>query len=102
MAKAAESTEPSMEEILASIRRIISDDDEPGAGAEASKADGGAAAADPSEDAVDDGVLELTDDMVSDAEDTPPQVVGPDDADLGFGESEPAAAPEPAPEKVPA
>ena len=52
--------EPTMEEILASIRRIISEDDAPGE-EEAQPAAPVAAAALPEEPALDDDILELTD-----------------------------------------
>jgi cell pole-organizing protein PopZ len=55
----AQGQEPTMEEILASIRRIISENDDPNAAAPASAAKPAAASAAPRP--ADDGVLELTD-----------------------------------------
>lgn len=99
MSDSKSAQEPTMEEILASIRRIISEDGEPDEGGEES----GAAAeteveavADeaPSEEepeaaeAKDEDVLELTEDMVAEEEPAP--------------EPEPESAPEPAPAPTPA
>jgi len=54
----AQGQEPTMEEILASIRRIISENDDPGAAAASGKANQPSA---PRPAAPNDGVLELTD-----------------------------------------
>jgi cell pole-organizing protein PopZ len=56
-ATAADGSDPSMEEILASIRRILNDDDVPAAGADA-----------PGAPAVDDDVLVLDDSMLVSAQ----------------------------------
>lgn len=79
-----EEEEPSIEEILASIRQIISDDDEEG-GEEAAPEPEAAAEPEPAPDPEpepEDDVLELTDKMDSDPE------------------PEPMPEPEPEPEKV--
>jgi cell pole-organizing protein PopZ len=92
--------EPTMEEILASIRRIISEDDAPADEA----AEPEAAAAEPApepvveaveeeEEAADEDVLELTD-----AYDAPSSVsIGDIDAYTPEAEPEPAPAPKPTP-----
>lgn len=84
MSEEAEGQEPTMEEILASIRRIISEDDEEGG--EAAPAEAAAepdAPAEP-EGVSDDDVMELTDMVMEEAE---PEV-----------EAEPDPEPEPEPE----
>jgi cell pole-organizing protein PopZ len=55
----AQGQEPTMEEILASIRRIISENDDPNAAAAPAKPAGGNPTSTPQ--SADDGVLELTD-----------------------------------------
>jgi cell pole-organizing protein PopZ len=91
--------EPTMEEILASIRRIISEDDQPQPSAEASPQ--------PAEPApAEDEVLDLTDKVEEPAvEPAPMETVG--DLDVFPREVEPAPPPEietapPAPEPTPA
>jgi len=96
MSAQAKPSEPSMEEILASIRRIISDD-------EAKPADEAAA---PQVDvaqepepvaAIDDDVLDLGAEAALVAAPEPTPAVLPDDADIAFIEEEPAAALPPEP-----
>jgi len=87
MAEAAAEQEPTMEEILASIRRIISEDDEPGAEAEADAADEAGAEPEPEAEAAPEPVAEEPK-----AEAEPEFDAAP--------EPEPAPAPEPAPEPV--
>eukprot|EP01042_Synura_sphagnicola_P034558 gene34558-44325_t len=91
------SHEPTMEEILASIRRIISEDDAPeDAAAEpaAEEADDSAvtAAAEPASEAEDDDVLDLTETV-----DAPTASVSIGDIDAFDVEPEPEPAPAPAP-----
>ncbi len=128
MAEQAQDKEPTMEEILASIRRIISEDDE--------NADGEAGAADaeieavtpaaqapvsvedapaPAEDAVAeavaaddepiDDVLDLTQTVADESEpilaDAEDDVVVIDTADEPLSEPQPEPEPEPAPEPAP-
>ncbi len=90
--------EPTMEEILASIRRIISEDDPPQAAAEAAAPQGDelahlAAAPPPGPAPHDDDVLELTDRIDLPAP-SPFETVG----DLDVFSPAPMAAPEPPPE----
>ena len=93
--------EPTMEEILASIRRIISEDDAPGAEAapaaepepEAEPAQAAAPEPEPKPEPADD-VLELTDKV----ETAPAETVG----DIAAYEEPVAAAPAPEPEPLPA
>jgi cell pole-organizing protein PopZ len=83
MTSPAKAHEPSMEEILASIRRIIADDDGPG----------GAAAADAAtspESAAAEDVLELTDPIAP----TPPV---PERADIEFRDADAPPSPPPPP-----
>ncbi|WP_320409876.1 PopZ family protein [Bosea sp. Root670] len=96
MSAQAKPSEPSMEEILASIRRIISDD-------EAKPADEAAA---PQVDvapepepvaAIDDDVLDLGAEAALVAAPEPAPAALPDDADIAFIEEEPAAALPPEP-----
>ena len=96
MSAQAKPSEPSMEEILASIRRIISDD-------EAKPADETAA---PQVDvapepepvaAIDDDVLDLGAEAALVAAPEPAPAALPDDADIAFIEEEPAAALPPEP-----
>lgn len=86
----AQQQEPSMEEILASIRRIISEDGEEADGQEpeAAAAEGSDGAA-PEEEPADDDVLELTDIVEEDVE-----VVGVADEQEKAVVEEPAAADE--------
>lgn len=89
------SQEPTMEEILASIRRIISEDDAPAAEAAPPAAEP-VFEAEP-EPAVEDDVLELTDPIEPPA---PVETLG--DLDVYEPEPEPEPAPEPAYEPPPA
>jgi cell pole-organizing protein PopZ len=90
--------EPTMEEILASIRRIISEDDQPAAEA---SAEAGPAPAEPN--TADDEVLDLTD-KVEEPAPAPEPMESVGDLDVFPREEEPApapvmeAAPPPAPE----
>ena len=99
MTDAKTDQEPTMEEILASIRRIISEDDPEEAAAPAET---------PSEDPVDD-VLELTE-VADEPEPEPESEFEPEpepeaeaETDIEFGEDEfePEAEPEPEPEAEP-
>lgn len=74
MSAAEAQAEPTMEEILASIRRIISEGDEPGgdAAAEASAPAAAAAAPAPASAPADDDVLELSEEMMAPAADSEP------------------------------
>jgi cell pole-organizing protein PopZ len=88
MSSPAKAHEPSMEEILASIRRIIADDDTPAAAAPPPGGDAAASAATAPPEPADD-VLELTDPVLP---------AGPvEKPDIEFRESELA---EPPPEPV--
>ncbi|KLN61453.1 hypothetical protein WH96_07470 [Kiloniella spongiae] len=74
--------EPSMEEILASIRRIISEDDPEGEASEGTEAQAEEPAADEPE-AEDDDVLELTDEVAEDeasAEEEPVETASDEDS----------------------
>ena len=86
------SQEPTMEEILASIRRIISEDDAPAEAEPASDPEPAPVAEEPAED----DVLELTDPIEPAA---PVESVG--DIDIYSPEPEPEPAPEPAPPPAP-
>lgn len=110
--------EPTMEEILASIRRIISEDDAPAAAVPEAATEAAAAPAETSPAlmdetpsmqepaAVEDDVLELTDryeapaaaESIGDLEVLNPE---PDPFPTAFAEPEPVAAPEPAPASAP-
>jgi cell pole-organizing protein PopZ len=98
MSAQAKPSEPSMEEILASIRRIISDD-------EAKPADEAAPQAEPAPEpepesapaaAIDDDVLDLGAEAAlvaaPPAEPAAPATAFPDDSDVAFVEEEPVAA----------
>lgn len=109
--------EPTMEEILASIRRIINEDDEPQAGA-AAAAEPAAPAPEPEpvfeaapepepepeaasdEINIEDDVLELTDRVEEETEGTSPMAIA-DDLMIVDREDETAAEPEPEPEPEP-
>ena len=118
MSKAAQQSEPSMEEILASIRKIISDENDAPAAEAAKPAEkpepepapaagkkpepaaepGELAAPEPvaAEEEASDDILELTDDMIADT----PKKVEPVDPEISFGDmtaEQPAA--QAAPEK---
>jgi cell pole-organizing protein PopZ len=94
--------EPTMEEILASIRRIISEDDAPQAEGGSAGEPVAEAAAEPDRPAepntADDEVLDLTDRVEQPAEAAPMETVG--DLDV-FPREEPAFAPAPEPEYSP-
>ncbi|MGP1276216.1 MAG: DUF2497 domain-containing protein [Caulobacterales bacterium] len=109
--------EPTMEEILASIRRIINEDDEPQAGA-AAAAEPAAPAPEPEpvfeaapepepepepasdEINIEDDVLELTDRVEEETEGTSPMAIA-DDLMIVDREDETTAEPEPEPEPEP-
>lgn len=121
MAQSNAEQEPTMEEILASIRRIINEDDEPqadAAPAEAQPAPQPEAAAEPEpefqaepepefdaepDDAgSDDDVLELTDRVEDEGEGTSPMAIADDLMIVDReDETEPVSEPEPAPEPEP-
>lgn len=86
------SQEPTMEEILASIRRIISEDDAPAEAEPAPEPEAEPVAEEPPED----DVLELTDPIEPAA---PVESVG--DIDIYSPEPEPEPAPEPPPPPAP-
>lgn len=86
------SQEPTMEEILASIRRIISEDDAPAEAEPAPEPEAEPLAEEPAED----DVLELTDPIEPAA---PVESVG--DIDIYSPEPEPEPAPEPPPPPAP-
>ncbi|MEO1040575.1 MAG: DUF2497 domain-containing protein [Pseudomonadota bacterium] len=112
MAETNSEQEPTMEEILASIRRIINEDDEPGDKPEEPTAPEPVAEAQPEpvvEDVapepepepapeVDEGVLELTERVEDDAAGTDPLAVADD---LMIVDREDEIAPEPEPEPAP-
>ncbi|MCC0015094.1 MAG: DUF2497 domain-containing protein [Rhodobiaceae bacterium] len=115
MSKAAQQSEPSMEEILASIRKIISDEN--GSAGSAAKAAVAAAAPEPVAAAPEkkpqpepqpepvDDIFELTDDMVAEESAAEPMKVEPQVPEVDFlddVEDAVAAAPEPAPQPAPA
>lgn len=115
MAQSNAEQEPTMEEILASIRRIINEDDEPGGEEAAAPAEAAAVAepeAEPAFEAepeaqpeaeaaqpAEDDVLELTDRIEDEGEGTTPMAIADDLMILD--REEPAAEPEPAPEPEP-
>ena len=90
------SQEPTMEEILASIRRIISEDDAPAEAA--APAPEPAPEPEPVEEAAEDDVLELTDPIEPPA---PVESMGDIDVYSPEPEPEPAPAPAPAPQPEP-
>ncbi len=105
MSAQAKPSEPSMEEILASIRRIISDDEAKPAEA------AGTPQAEPQPAAVaviDDDVLDLGAEAALIAAPAPepapaaPPAAFPDDSDVAFLEEQPAAPPLPEPPAAPA
>lgn len=122
MSTEAAENEPSMEEILASIRRIIDEDEDGGdaeAGTEAPAEDAPAAEAAPEpaptpepvaetaaepepapEPSSDDEVLELTDKVEDIGEGTDPMAIDDDLMIVDREDDEPAPAPEPEPEPV--
>jgi len=91
------SQEPTMEEILASIRRIISEDDAP-----AEPAAEAAPPPPPEPEPVDDDILELTDPISMEPESEPelPPLETVGDIDV-YSPPEPAPAPEPEPVYTP-
>jgi cell pole-organizing protein PopZ len=91
------SQEPTMEEILASIRRIISEDDAPAEAAPAAEPEPVVEA--PAELEPEDDVLELTDPIEPPA---PVQSMGDIDVYSPEPEPEPAPPPPPPPEPAPA
>jgi cell pole-organizing protein PopZ len=100
------SQEPTMEEILASIRRIISEDDAPADGAAAAEAEpepeqaaAPAFTPEPEPEAEDDGALELTEriETVGDLDVYTPTVSEEPEAPLAAYEPPPAYDPPPAP-----
>lgn len=105
MSAQAKPSEPSMEEILASIRRIISDDEKPAEEAAAPQA-----APEPEPEptaAIDDDVLDLGAEAALVAAPTPepapaaPPAAFPDDADIAFLDEQPVVAPLPEPPAAP-
>ena len=99
MSAQAKPSEPSMEEILASIRRIISDDEKPAEEA-------AAPAAEPEPEpapvaAIDDDVLDLGAEAALVAAPAPPPAAFPDDSDIAFADEEPVAALPPEPPVAP-
>ena len=99
MSAQAKPSEPSMEEILASIRRIISDDEKPAVEA-------AAPAAEPEPEpapaaAIDDDVLDLGAEAALVAAPAPPPAAFPDDSDIAFADEEPVAALPPEPPAAP-
>jgi len=86
------SQEPTMEEILASIRRIISEDDAPAEAAPAPEPEPAPVAEEP----VEDDVLELTDPI-----EPPAPVESMGDIDVYSPEPEPEPAPPPPPPPAP-
>lgn len=118
MSTEAAENEPSMEEILASIRRIIDEDEDgadTGAAAEAPAGDAPAAEAAPEpepaaeavaepepapEDSADDEVLELTDKVEDLGEGTDPMAIDDDLMIVDREDDAPAPQPEPEPEPV--
>ena len=93
MNQPAKAQEPSMEEILASIRRIISEDDAPAEAAAAPEPEPAPIEEAPAED----DVLELTDPI-----EPPAPVESLGDIDVYSPEPEPEHAPAPAPPPEPA
>lgn len=110
MAQESADQEPTMEEILASIRRIINEDDEPKPAQEAAPEPQAAAAPEPEPEPEpepvemdEDDVLELTDRVEDDAVSggTAPMAIADDLMIIDReDEPEPEAEPEPAPEPV--
>lgn len=89
MSAQAKPSEPSMEEILASIRRIISDDEKPAEEA-------AAPAPEPEPEpapvaAIDDDVLDLGAEAALVAAPAPAPAAFPDDSDIAFAEEQPVA-----------
>ncbi|MAL09588.1 MAG: hypothetical protein CMF74_07980 [Maricaulis sp.] len=101
MAQEATESEPTMEEILASIRRIIDEDEQPAEEAAAEEAPAAAAEpeAEPEPEAEDD-VLELTD-MVEEPEAGTEPLSVEDDLMIVDREEDEMPAPEPEPEPEP-
>ncbi|MEN0652501.1 MULTISPECIES: PopZ family protein [Hyphobacterium] len=99
MAQEATESEPTMEEILASIRRIIDEDEQPAEEAAAEEAPAAEAEPEPEVEAAHDDVLELTDRVEEPAGGTEPLAVEDDLMIIDREEDE--VAPEPAPEPEP-
>ena len=86
------SQEPTMEEILASIRRIISEDDAPAEPA----AEAAAPPPPPEPEPIEDDILELTDPIAPEPEPEPLETVGDIDVYSPEPEPEPVYTPPPA------
>lgn len=98
MAQEATESEPTMEEILASIRRIIDEDDQPAEEAAAEEAPAAEAEPEPEPEApADDDVLELTDKVDEPSGGTEPLAVEDDLMIVDRDEDEVVEAPEPEP-----
>lgn len=99
MAQEATESEPTMEEILASIRRIIDEDEQPAEEAAAEDAPAAEAAPEPAPEAeAEDDVLELTDKVEEPQNGTEPLAVEDDLMIVDREEDEePVEAPEPDP-----
>lgn len=97
MSAQAKPSEPSMEEILASIRRIISDDEAKPADEAASPQVDVAPEPEPVAAIDDDDVLDLGAEAALVAAPEPARAALPDDSDIAFLEEEPAAALPPEP-----
>lgn len=100
MAQEATESEPTMEEILASIRRIIDEDEQPADEAAAEEAPAAEAQPEPEpepEAPVDEDVLELTDRVEEPAGGTEPLAVEDDLMIVDRDEDEVVEAPEPDP-----
>lgn len=98
MAQEATESEPTMEEILASIRRIIDEDEQPAEEAAAEEAPAAEAQPEPKPEApADEDVLELTDRVEEPAGGTEPLAVEDDLMIVDRDEDEIVEAPEPEP-----
>ena len=98
MAQEATESEPTMEEILASIRRIIDEDEQPAEDAAAEEAPAAEAEPEPESEApADEDVLELTDRVEEPAGGTEPLAVEDDLMIVDRDEDEVVEAPEPEP-----
>ncbi|MCF8879334.1 DUF2497 domain-containing protein [Hyphobacterium sp. SN044] len=98
MAQEATESEPTMEEILASIRRIIDEDEQPAEEAAAEEAPAAEAEPEPESEApADEDVLELTDRVEEPAGGTEPLAVEDDLMIVDRDEDEVVEAPEPEP-----
>ncbi|WP_244606992.1 DUF2497 domain-containing protein [Bosea sp. CS1GBMeth4] len=99
MSAQPKANEPSMEEILASIRRIIADDEKPAAPPEEAAPEPAALAPQPQPEPVEDDVLDLGAEAERIEEPAPEPAAEPAD-DIDFAEPQAAAPVEPAPEPV--